>query len=73
MSASGGHLVLDQLSESLGTVQTDETIPKWASILIDSFKVLANEIKSLGQLVNKVHELEQFKAISETHRDSKKI
>ena len=65
MSASGGQ-VLDQLSVNLETVKNDETIPKWTSVLIDSFKVLTNEIKYLGQLVNRVHELEQFKAISET-------
>ena len=58
-------VLLDQLSSNLITVNNEESIPKWAAVLIDRFQALLTEIKSIGHLVNRVNDLETFKAVNE--------
>ena len=58
-------VLLDQLNSNLITVNNEESIPKWAAVLIDSFQALLTEIKYIGHLVNRVNDLEAFIAVNE--------
>ena len=56
---------MDTLLESFESLK-GESIPKWASVLVDSMKALIQEFRSIGALLTKVEKLEDFMGVSET-------
>ena len=55
---------LTEVVTSLNNLK-DDTITTWATLLITSMKTLINEIKGFNDLIHKVKNLEDFKAVNE--------
>ena len=55
---------LEDISEKLNSIN-DNSIPAWALLLMESMKVIINELKVVKDLAASVNVLESFKAVSE--------
>ena len=55
---------IDELIIGLENAAKDETIPSWASLIINSSKAILMQLKNIGELENKITKLESDVAIA---------
>lgn len=56
---------LNTLIGNLNSLDTDNSIPQWALLMIECMKTLITEIKGVNDIIKRVHVLEDFKSVNE--------
>ena len=56
----------NELLETFNNTRNNESIPDWASVLIDGMKAIITEFKGINEVLTKIKVLEDFKAVNET-------
>ena len=52
----------DTLFKSFESLK-DESIPKWAAVLVSGMEILVQEIRGMNNLITKVKELEDYRGV----------
>ena len=53
---------MDTLFKSFESLK-DESIPKWAAVLVSGMEILVQEIRGMNNLITKVKELEDYRGV----------